>query len=68
MVEAAGTDPTPESPEAAPADVREQMRIALEKKQAQQRGGAAHLDGNAKAGHTSGKAGGNREFRRKSGG
>ncbi len=52
---------------AAP-DSREQMRIALEKKNEQSRAGSAHLDGHAKAGGVHGKAGGARQFRRKSGG
>lgn len=57
-----------ETAEAAPVDSREQMRIALEKKNEQNRSGAAHLDGHAKAGGVHGKAGGGRQFRRKSGG
>ncbi len=51
-----------------PADPRELMRIALEKKNQRSKAGAAHLDGHAKAGGTHGKAGGSRQFRRKSGG
>lgn len=49
------------------ADPREQMRIALEKKNQKSQQGQAHLDGHAKADGTHGKAGGPREFRRKSG-
>lgn len=48
-------------------DPREQMRIALEKKNQKSHQGQAHLDGHAKADGTHGKAGGPREFRRKSG-
>ncbi|MGV1035903.1 MAG: DUF5302 domain-containing protein [Candidatus Nanopelagicales bacterium] len=54
--------------ETATPDSREQMRIALEKKNEQSRAGSAHLDGHAKAGGVHGKAGGGRQFRRKSGG
>ena len=47
-------------------DPREQMRIALEKKNQKNKKGQAHLDGHAKADGTHAKAGGPREFRRKS--
>lgn len=61
-------DETP-SPEAQdPNDAREMMRTALEKKNQRSKSGAAHLDGHPKAGRTHGKAGGARQFRRKSGG
>lgn len=49
-------------------DPREQMRQALEKKNAQTHAGQAHLEGRAKAGGEHSKAGGTRQFRRKSGG
>lgn len=68
MTEAKGTEEAATEASSETVDVREQMRVALEKKQAQQKKGAAHLDGHAKADHTAGRAGGNREFRRKSGG
>lgn len=60
---AAETSPIPQ-----PVDTRELMRIALEKKNQRSKAGSAHLDGHAKAGGTHGKAGGARQFRRKSGG
>lgn len=47
---------------------REQMRQALEKKHERERSGSAHLEGHAKASGPHGKAGGARQFRRKSGG
>lgn len=50
------------------ADPKEQMRIALERKKQQSATGQAHLDGHAKATGEHGKAGGGRQFRRKSGG
>ncbi len=49
-------------------DPKEQMRIALERKNQQNTSGRAHLDGHAKATGEHGKAGGGRQFRRKSGG
>ena len=49
-------------------DPREQMREALAKKNAKAHAGQAHLEGSAKAGGEHAKAGGTRQFRRKSGG
>ena len=49
-------------------DPREQMREALAKKNAKAHAGQAHLEGSAKAGGEHAKAGGSRQFRRKSGG
>lgn len=48
-------------------DPKEQMRIALERKNQKNATGQAHLDGHAKATGEHGKAGGGRQFRRKSG-
>jgi len=56
------------TPEGADGDVRAKMKEALDRKNQQSHAGQAHLDGHAKAGGTHGKAGGGREFRRKSGG
>ncbi|MEI6623697.1 MAG: DUF5302 domain-containing protein [Actinomycetes bacterium] len=50
-----------------PIDPKEQMRIALERKNQKASQGHSHLDGHAKADGTHSKAGGPREFRRKSG-
>lgn len=73
-------EPTDESPDAATqaaaapdaagaeVDPKEQMRQALEAKKAHEHAGQAHLDGHAKAGGEHGRAGGSRQFRRKSGG
>lgn len=62
----------PETPSEKSADVgdvdpREQMRIALEKKNQKAKAGQAHLEGHAKAEGPHAKAGEKRTFRRKSG-
>lgn len=54
--------------DAAAIDPKEQMRQALDAKKAKEQAGQAHLDGHAKAGGEHAKAGGTRQFRRKSGG
>ena len=71
-------EPTDEAPDAAATDEaavagaavdpKEQMRQALDAKKAHEHAGQAHLDGHAKAGGEHGRAGGSRQFRRKSGG
>jgi len=58
-------DPTTE---AAPTDAREQMRLALERKQNRGNGGQSHADGSSKASAATSNAKVSREFRRKSGG
>lgn len=58
---------TEASTDEAATDPREQMRVALERKNQKAQQGEAHLDGHAKAGGPHAKAGGPREFRRKSG-
>jgi hypothetical protein len=69
-----GTDPHDSavvenrSGESDPMDPREQMREALARKNAKAHAGQAHLEGSAKAGGEHAKAGGTRQFRRKSGG
>ncbi len=57
---------TEQQPEPA-VDPKEQMRQALAKKNAQQQAGQAHLEGRPKAGGEHDRAGGPRQFRRKSG-
>ncbi|MGP3535234.1 DUF5302 domain-containing protein [Microbacterium sp. RD1] len=52
---------------AASDEVKRKFREALEKKNATQRNGQAHLDGNSAVSHTHGAASTKREFRRKSG-
>ncbi len=65
----AAQNETEASSNSAPIDdPKEQMRIALERKNQQNTSGHAHLDGHAKATGEHGKAGGGRQFRRKSGG
>lgn len=62
----AGAKPSAEEP--ATIDPREQMREALARKNAKSHEGQAHLEGSPKAGGEHAKAGGSRQFRRKSGG
>ncbi|MFT6564890.1 MAG: hypothetical protein ACJAY5_001653 [Actinomycetes bacterium] len=52
----------------APTDPKEQMRLALERKHSKEKAGESHTDGQAKADHASGPSGGEKMFRRKSGG
>nr|WP_274637561.1 DUF5302 domain-containing protein [Microbacterium bovistercoris] len=52
---------------AASDDVKRKFREALDKKNAQQQNGAAHLDGQGAVQEPHGRAGHKREFRRKSG-
>jgi hypothetical protein len=47
--------------------VREQMKAALDRKNAAERRGEAHLDGHGKGEHPHDKTGGPEQFRRKSG-
>jgi hypothetical protein len=47
--------------------VREHMKAALERKQAEGRQGEAHLDSHGKGDHTHGRTGGPEQFRRTSG-
>ncbi|MFA7267055.1 MAG: DUF5302 domain-containing protein [Candidatus Nanopelagicales bacterium] len=63
----APSEPTIEGSSAQANDPKEQMRIALERKNQKNATGQAHLDGHAKATGEHGKAGGGRQFRRKSG-
>ncbi|ANJ27480.1 MULTISPECIES: DUF5302 domain-containing protein [Agromyces] len=49
-------------------DVKRKFREALERKNKQQRGGEAHLDGRGAVDHAQGNAATKQEFRRKSGG
>ncbi|MGB3676198.1 MAG: DUF5302 domain-containing protein [Candidatus Nanopelagicales bacterium] len=63
----ATNEPAAEETSAAANDPKEQMRIALERKNQKNATGQAHLDGHAKATGEHGKAGGGRQFRRKSG-
>lgn len=51
----------------APADVKDQMREALERKHERERAGEAHMEGHDKAHSLHGKEGGGRQFRRKAG-
>jgi hypothetical protein len=44
------------------------MRLALERKHSKEKAGESHTDGQAKADHASGPSGGEKMFRRKSGG
>jgi hypothetical protein len=53
--------------QAAPDEIKDQMRAALDKKHAREHEGQDHLDGRAKAQGTHGQSGGARQFRRKSG-
>lgn len=64
------TNPDTPSDAADPIDPKEQMRAALEAKKAAHHKNADGPDpkNNAGGGHTAGKAGGRREFRRKAGG
>lgn len=64
------TNPDTPSDGQAPIDPKEQMRAALEAKKAAHHKNADGPDpkNNADGGHTAGKAGARREFRRKSGG
>ncbi|MFF2370312.1 DUF5302 domain-containing protein [Agromyces sp. NPDC058110] len=48
-------------------DVKRKFREALERKNNQQRGGEAHLDGRGAVDHAHGNASTKQEFRRKSG-
>jgi hypothetical protein len=57
------TDQTP----GASDDVKRKFREALAKKNANQRSGEAHLNGDSAVHGSHGAAGGKREFRRKSG-
>lgn len=47
-------------------DVKRKFREALERKKQTQTGRTGQLDGKSSVGHTGGKVGGKREFRRKS--
>jgi hypothetical protein len=58
----------PEGGKPEQVDPREQMRIALEKKNQRSKAGSSHEDGRAKADHAQGRAGSSKMFRRKSGG
>ncbi|MDM4762587.1 DUF5302 domain-containing protein [Galbitalea sp. SE-J8] len=51
---------------AAEDDVKRKFREALERKKRSQTERAAHLDGDSSVHHTAARAGGKREFRRKS--
>jgi hypothetical protein len=66
------TDPEPTTADAtaadAPTDAREQMRLALERKQNRNAGGQSHADGSSKASAATSNGKVSREFRRKSGG
>lgn len=53
--------------DAAPDEVKRKFREALDKKNAKQRGGESHLDGQGPVHEPHGRAGHKREFRRKSG-
>jgi hypothetical protein len=59
------TDDAPQA--AASDDVKRKFREALDKKNATQRSGEAHLDGDSAVHSPHGRAGQKREFRRKSG-
>lgn len=52
---------------AASEETKRRFKAALDKKNAQQRGGEAHLDGDSAVHQTHGPASTKREFRRKSG-
>ncbi|WP_169823319.1 DUF5302 domain-containing protein [Aldersonia kunmingensis] len=52
---------------AADDDTKKRFKEALDRKNHQNKNGASHLDGNAKADHAQGSASHKREFRRKSG-
>jgi hypothetical protein len=58
---------TDEKPTGASADMKRKFKEALEKKNAQQREGQAHLDGESVVHSSHGPAAQKREFRRKSG-
>ncbi|MFC5290176.1 DUF5302 domain-containing protein [Actinokineospora guangxiensis] len=60
--EPADPDTTPE-----PTDVREQFKAALARKNAKAGSGESHLAGGSKVHDAHGRAGGKRQFRRKSG-
>ena len=62
------SDAKKDQPSADPTDVREQMRLALERKQNKNAGGQSHADGSSKASTATTNAKVQREFRRKSGG
>ncbi|WP_344781135.1 DUF5302 domain-containing protein [Microbacterium kribbense] len=53
--------------DAAPDEMKQKFREALEKKNAAHRNGPAHLDGQGAVNEPHGRAGHKREFRRKSG-
>jgi len=55
------------APGTASDEVKRKFREALEKKNAQQRDGQSHLDGQSAVHEPHGRAGHKREFRRKSG-
>lgn len=61
MAESESAAPTP------PDDVKRKFREALERKNQAQHDRPAHLDGDSPVHTARGKAGGKREFRRKSG-
>ena len=50
-----------------PDEVKRKFREALDRKNQEQHDRPAHLDGDSAVNHTQQKAGGKREFRRKSG-
>jgi Family of unknown function (DUF5302) len=51
-----------------PADIKAQMKAALDRKHDKERAGEAHLNTSSRDGSTHGKEGTNRQFRRKAGG
>jgi hypothetical protein len=56
-----------DSPSAASDEMKRKFKEALDKKNASQRSGEAHLDGGSVVHDAHGQAGHKREFRRKSG-
>lgn len=57
-----------EEPQKEKPDPKEAMRLALERKKQKEHFSASHgVEADKAEGHTHGKAGGKREFRRKSG-
>lgn len=60
------TGGSPETPDTA--DIKAQMKAALDRKHEKEHAGEAHLNANSRDGSNHGKEGGNRQFRRKAGG
>jgi len=58
---------TDDKPGAASEETKRKFREALERKKQQSQNRPAHLDGESAVHEAQGKAGGKREFRRKSG-